>query len=1670
MKLSIIANKTHIKNANNDINSNNYSINNTISHLIHNQIQTTDTPSSTHNLNALYNYILDGNDPSVLPAPGAGHAVNGGGDFGYVTIERNNSEVIATTPNSEINSNLNINEVDQSLSQLNINVLHNDVMTNNLDTKDYYSVQEDNCLALNINTHNNEITSINNILLSGEKQDISLSHGQLHINNNGAITFTPNKDFNGDVSFNYTVKGETADSTHAINIDVTPMNDAPHLTSPEANQNNYINTQYVEGTGAQYLIPNATISDIDSKTLTKAIFTITSDVNHDGINGYDAAHEYLQLDPAMSDKFQLVQSFDYSKDAGSWILTTKDGAPTSIHDFEQAIHAVQYVNTAESMTGLNGVKSLGVDVYDDHNAFSNRLSIRLDPINVNDAPVATADDAQNGWITRHYTENSGQQQLLSHVTLSDVDSQHLSYVEITMTTEGNFNRFDAAHDHFTLSPKFADQFTLVQHVEEGAAVWTLAAKNGAQLSVQDFQAALQSISYENTAESMTGLNGAKSFGINVFDDHHAANDAFSVNVIMNNVNDAPIATADDVQNGWITRTYSENAGPQQLLSDVTLQDVDSQHLSYVEITMTTEGNVNRFDAAHDHFTLDAAFADKFTLVQHVEDGAAVWTLATKNGTQLSVQDFQAALQSISYENTAESMTGLNGAKSFGINVFDDHHAANDAFSINVIMNDAPITATDDMQNGWITRTYSENAGPQQLLTDVALKDIDSEHLDRIVITMDASKDHNAFDAAHDHFSLPPELAHGFTLTAAHDDNAATWTLQATDPAHTTVEDYQNALHALCYENTANSMTGLNAAKAFGINVMDNQHALNKAFSVNLLMNDAPIATADDMQNGWITRSYQEGTGEQALLSDVTLTDVDSQHLSRVMISMDASKDHNGFDIAHDHFTLAKSLENTFTLTADHNSAQATWTLVAKAGTNPSIEDFQHALQTLTYSNTADSMTGLNGAKSFGINVVDDQNAVNKTLSVNVVMHEQATAQQALHALSEAAQNSVDTTPFIHTDSMNHHGWVFENYNADKGLLADISLSSAHTIQRAEITITPDVNSDGHNGFDCEHDHLTLDDAFSAHFTLKAEPYTDVHTKQLTGRWELIANGEVSNSDFEAALRSLHYTNSADHFDGLNGAKTFGLNIYNQQGTMSNRISIGMNLHAATATHEIAHDGKYTNDTLNGGHDSDIMIGDTKGIQIIPGENYNIAFILDTSRSMYTDSVLFHSSAYHDSLVQIDTVLTQLQSDMNQGIENSAIQHGHINVSLIAMNGSATVENIDLVHFKAGDLVAQYAKGFSNKISDIFHGTNYQDAFMKAKEWFTHDAAHNHGNNVTYLFTDGKATCDNSSSWFTKDATINEHAVKAFNELQHVSPTVEAIGINDDIKADTLSQFDTDGHVRTNIDAKDIAQIVLGHEEAITDEGADTINGHAGNDILFGDIIKFDDSHDAQGYSAIKEHVAHATHQPAADLNNHEVASYIEQHTAEFDISHAKDANDSINGGSGNDIIFGQGGNDTLHGNFGDDMLFGGQGNDILAGGLGNDTLTSGEGNDTFKFANQSLYRETDTITDFDVQHDKLDLSDLIHNSASIEDVLSLSGKGNDTLITIESQGQVDAHHDELNIVLKNTNTKTFIKNAGVITNHLLDSNEAKAIFAHDSHHAASDHVALDTYHHHDAIC
>ncbi len=113
------------------------------------------------------------------------------------------------------------------------------------------------------------------------------------------------------------------------------------------------------------------------------------------------------------------------------------------------------------------------------------------------------------------------------------------------------------------------------------------------------------------------------------------------------------------------------------------------------------------------------------------------------------------------------------------------------------------------------------------------------------------------------------------------------------------------------------------------------------------------------------------------------------------------------------------------------------------------------------------------------------------------------------------------------------------------------------------------------------------------------------------------------------------------------------------------------------------------------------------------------------------------------------------------------------------------------------------------------------------------------------------------------------------------------------------------------------------------------------------------------------------------------------------------------GGNGNDTIasqnsgnylytpasgvfrfFGEAGDDTLVGGWQADELNGGVGNDLLDGSNGNDVLTGGAGVDVFRFTNKGIARGTqiysgnDTVTDFAVGEDKLDLSGLINMTVS----------------------------------------------------------------------------------------
>ncbi|MER3382620.1 Ig-like domain-containing protein, partial [Pectobacterium aroidearum] len=489
-------------------------------------------------------------------------------------------------------------------------------------------------------------------------------------------------------------------------------------------------------------------------------------------------------------------------------------------------------------------------------------------------------------------------------------------------------------------------------------------------------------------------------------------------------------------------------------------------------------------------------------------------------------------------------------------------------------------------------------------------------------------------------------------------------------------------------------------------------------------------------------------------------------------------------------------------------------------------------------------------------------------------------------------------------------------------------------------------------------------------------------------------------------------------------------------------------------------GTIGDDKMSGTHSHDVMVADVSGLQIIEGQNYNIAFMVDSSGSMSSTDI----ENTRTSLSNVFKSLINSASGVNSGTVNVFLADFDTQVGKtisVNLNDASALNKLTAV---LNSMVGGSEKG---------GGTNYEDVFKTTANWFQSDVVKNNvGNNLTYFITDGEPTyyqtnesnevrvsdwwqslnidniaykpgqsysmdvrgavrevidrkgnvyqyawsdksnqvtgkvigqvhaqgdgtyeisslggVGNNSSYWAQDYrgnwywvdnsgnrdVSNTNAAEAFNLLKKQS-TIEAIGIGADLNGDTLKRYDTDGVVQDHIDPANLNKAILGSSESIH-AGNDQLNGGLGNDILFGDVVSFPNI-DGNGITALQNYIGKQLGMQTGVPTAKEMHSYIATHSAEFDLSSAKDGNDILNGGAGNDILFGQGGNDTLIGGEGNDLLYGGAGDDILIGGPGGDMLIGGAGADIFKWQAGDI--GNDVIKDFNAKEgDRIDLSDLV---------------------------------------------------------------------------------------------
>ncbi|MEG1354810.1 tandem-95 repeat protein [Comamonas sp.] len=99
---------------------------------------------------------------------------------------------------------------------------------------DSYTVGEDGSVVLDLLGNDSapdgglKITSINGITLTGNPQSITVPNGRVDIAADGTMSFVPNANYHGPMSFDYSVEDADGDTdTATVNIAVTSVNDAP---------------------------------------------------------------------------------------------------------------------------------------------------------------------------------------------------------------------------------------------------------------------------------------------------------------------------------------------------------------------------------------------------------------------------------------------------------------------------------------------------------------------------------------------------------------------------------------------------------------------------------------------------------------------------------------------------------------------------------------------------------------------------------------------------------------------------------------------------------------------------------------------------------------------------------------------------------------------------------------------------------------------------------------------------------------------------------------------------------------------------------------------------------------------------------------------------------------------------------------------------------------------------------------------------------------------------------------------------------------------------------------------------------------------------------------------------------------------------------------------------
>ena len=446
--------------------------------------------------------------------------------------------------------------------------------------------------------------------------------------------------------------------------------------------------------------------------------------------------------------------------------------------------------------------------------------------------------------------------------------------------------------------------------------------------VANYQAALRSVAYNNSSPD-PNLN-TRTIRFSVSDSTSTSN-VLTRNISITAVNNAPRISGVETA----PLVFQEGSTAQVIAGSLTIDDPDNTDLKGAVVSMS--GN---YVSGEDLLSLN--IANGIPGNWNPQNG-----VLTLSGVA-SIEAYQAALRSMTYQNTSENPSTLQ--RTISITVMDEGGATNTATRmVNIVATDDPSVLSSIETE---SLNFTEGGEAIAVTGAIVVSDLDDTLLTSAVAQVTRNYQ-TGFD------SLGVSNANGITGSW----NASTGTLALSGAS--TLANYQAALRSIVYRNT--SVNPGSAARTISITVNDSAISSN---TVSRAIGVTPINTPPVLSSNKNTMAkYVEYSSPPPIADSLVVRDLDNLTLRGASISFTGNY-LSGEDILS--FTDGNGISGSW------NPQAGILTLSGEA----SIENYQAVLGSITYTNPVHPPSLLQRTVTIVVNDgIEASNAITRSISI-----------------------------------------------------------------------------------------------------------------------------------------------------------------------------------------------------------------------------------------------------------------------------------------------------------------------------------------------------------------------------------------------------------------------------------------------------------------------------------------------------------------------------------------------------------------------------------------------------------------------------------------------------------------------------------------------------------------